>query len=108
MLIAMTNSDQKTSGHSYTMFTELIGNFLKASTEKFLEGVKNVTKIGEDDPRRIVHSIKVGLALTLVSLFYYLRPMYDGFGQAGMWAILTVVVVFEFTVGTCIYVSMQY
>lgn len=90
------------------MFTELIGNFLKASTEKFLEGVKNVTKIGEDDPRRIVHSIKVGLALTLVSLFYYLRPMYDGFGQAGMWAILTVVVVFEFTVGTCIYVSMQY
>ncbi|KAK6147322.1 hypothetical protein DH2020_018234 [Rehmannia glutinosa] len=57
-----------------------------------------IKKIGEDDPRRIVHSIKVGLALTLVSLFYYFRPLYDGFGQAGMWAVLTVVVVFEYTV----------
>ncbi|KAK4478794.1 hypothetical protein RD792_014293 [Penstemon davidsonii] len=61
--------------------------------------VKKTKKIGKDDPRRIVHSMKVGLALTLVSLFYYFRPLYDGFGQAGMWAVLTVVVVFEFTVG---------
>lgn len=61
--------------------------------------IEKTRKIGEEDPRRIVHSIKVGMALTLVSLFYYFRPLYDGFGQAGMWAILTVVVVFEFTVG---------
>lgn len=67
---------------------------------KLVEIGENVKKIGEDDPRRIIHSMKVGLALTLVSLFYYFRPLYDGFGQAGMWAILTVVVVFEFTVGT--------
>ncbi|KZV21116.1 aluminum-activated malate transporter 8-like [Dorcoceras hygrometricum] len=64
-----------------------------------IEFAKATKKIGEDDPRRIVHSMKVGLALTLVSLLYYFRPLYDGFGQAGMWAILTVVVVFEFTVG---------
>ncbi|KAL0309454.1 UNVERIFIED_CONTAM: Aluminum-activated malate transporter 8 [Sesamum radiatum] len=63
-----------------------------------MEIVKQTKKLGEDDPRRIVHAIKVGLALTFVSLFYYIRPLYDGFGQAGMWAILTVVVVFEFTV----------
>ncbi|KAL1566106.1 aluminum-activated malate transporter 8-like [Salvia divinorum] len=61
--------------------------------------IEKIRKIGEEDPRRIVHSTKVGLALTLVSFFYYFRPLYDGFGQAGMWAILTVVVVFEFTVG---------
>ncbi|KAL2250843.1 UNVERIFIED_CONTAM: Aluminum-activated malate transporter 8 [Sesamum indicum] len=66
---------------------------------KVMEIAKQTKKIGEDDPRRIVHAIKVGLALTFVSLFYYIRPLYDGFGQAGMWAILTVVVVFEFTVG---------
>ncbi|KAL9153621.1 hypothetical protein ABFS82_10G061200 [Erythranthe guttata] len=74
-------------------------NFFTAMSEKLMENVKKTKKIGEDDPRRIVHSIKVGLALTLVSLFYYFRPLYDGFGQAGMWAILTVVVVFEFTIG---------
>ncbi|XP_051149217.1 aluminum-activated malate transporter 8-like [Andrographis paniculata] len=61
--------------------------------------VMEARRIGREDPRRIVHSIKVGLALTLVSLLYYFRPLYDGFGQAGMWAILTVVVVFEYTVG---------
>lgn len=64
-----------------------------------VETMQNTKKIGEEDPRRIIHAMKVGLALTLVSLFYYFRPLYDGFGQAGMWAILTVVVVFEFTVG---------
>lgn len=70
---------------------------LKSKAAEFINKIK---KIGEEDPRRIIHSIKVGLALTLVSFFYYFRPLYDGFGQAGMWAILTVVVVFEFTVGT--------
>ncbi|KAG8376809.1 hypothetical protein BUALT_Bualt09G0102500 [Buddleja alternifolia] len=73
----------------------IIGKF----KSKVMETIKTTKKIGDDDPRRIIHSIKVGLALTLVSLFYYFRPLYDGFGQAGMWAVLTVVVVFEYTVG---------
>lgn len=62
---------------------------------------KSVKKIGGDDPRRIVHSFKVALALTIVSLFYYFNPLYDSFGIAGMWAILTVIFVFEYTVGKC-------
>ncbi|KAK9290454.1 hypothetical protein L1049_008624 [Liquidambar formosana] len=76
---------------------------LKALPEKSkakLVGVaKSIKIIGQDDPRRVVHSLKVGLALTLVSLLYYFRPLYDSFGVSGMWAVLTVVVVFEFTVG---------
>lgn len=58
-----------------------------------------VWRIGADDPRKVMHGLKVGLALTLVSLFYYTRPLYDGVGRAAMWAIMTVVVVFEYTVG---------
>ena len=58
-----------------------------------------VWTIGADDPRRAVHGLKVGLALALVSVFYYTRPLYDGVGGAAMWAVLTVVVVFEYTVG---------
>ncbi|KAK3028944.1 hypothetical protein RJ639_037608 [Escallonia herrerae] len=69
---------------------------LKAKAAGVAKGMK---KIGQDDPRRIVHSVKVALALTIVSLFYYFRPLYDGFGPSGMWAVLTVVVIFEFTVG---------
>ncbi|KAF2289614.1 hypothetical protein GH714_037521 [Hevea brasiliensis] len=69
------------------------------SKSKVLKVAKSIRKLGQDDPRRVVHSLKVGLALTLVSLLYYSRTLYDGFGVAGMWAVLTVVVVFEFTVG---------
>nr|GMD89691.1 aluminum-activated malate transporter 8-like [Ipomoea batatas] len=67
--------------------------------DKVVGVAKNASKIGKDDPRKVMHCGKVGLALTLNSLFYYYNPLYDGFGQSGIWAVLTVVVVFEFTVG---------
>lgn len=72
---------------------------LEKIKEMGVDAVKKMKKNGREDPRRMVHSIKVGIALTLMSLFYYFRPLFNGFGQAGMWAILTVVVVFEFSVG---------
>lgn len=66
---------------------------------KVVEFCSNVKKLGEDDPRRVLHSLKVGLALTLVSLIYYYQPIYHNFGVSAMWAVMTVVVVFEFSVG---------
>lgn len=76
---------------------------LKALPEKLVSKVAEVAskikKLGQDDPRRVIHSLKVGLALTLVSLFYYSRALYKGFGDSAMWAVMTVVVVFEFSVG---------
>ncbi|KAG2572058.1 aluminum-activated malate transporter 1-like [Panicum virgatum] len=56
-------------------------------------------KIARDDPRRVAHSLKVGLALTLVSVLYYVRPIFNNWGVSTMWAVLTVVVVMEYTVG---------
>ncbi|RZC82338.1 hypothetical protein C5167_045131 [Papaver somniferum] len=77
--------------------------WLKALTERLIDSIvefaHKVEKLGKDDPRRIVHSIKVGLTLSLVSLLYYIRPIYGGFGSSTMWAIITVVVVFEYSVG---------
>ncbi|KAH9774970.1 Aluminum-activated malate transporter 10 [Citrus sinensis] len=58
--------------------------------------------LGVDDPRKVIHCLKVGIALTVVSLFYYTRPLYEGVGGNSMWAIMTVVVVFENTVGATI------
>ena len=71
----------------------------KRLTAKVIETASNTKKLAQDDPRRVTHSLKVGLALSLVSLFYYYQPLYDYFGDAAMWAIMTVVVVFEFSVG---------
>ncbi|GAB2271834.1 hypothetical protein Dimus_006666 [Dionaea muscipula] len=60
-------------------------------------------KIGVDEPLKFIHCLKVALALSIVSLFYYMRPLYDGVGGTAMWAIMTVVVVFEYTVGAALY-----
>uniref|UniRef100_A0A7N0VH89 Aluminum-activated malate transporter n=1 Tax=Kalanchoe fedtschenkoi TaxID=63787 RepID=A0A7N0VH89_KALFE len=70
---------------------------------KAISVAKDVKQLGKDDPRRVYHAMKVGVAITLVSLFYYFRPLYDGFGSSTIWAVMTVVVVFEFTVGGALY-----
>ncbi|CAL0329009.1 unnamed protein product [Lupinus luteus] len=67
--------------------------------EKVFEICRMTKNIAEDDPRKVVHSLKVGLAISLVSLFYYYQPLYENFGLSAMWAVMTVVVVFEYTVG---------
>ncbi|XP_040376571.1 aluminum-activated malate transporter 10-like [Oryza brachyantha] len=64
---------------------------------------KQVWKIGADDPRKPAYGVKVATALTLVSLLYYVRPLYDGVGGTAVWAIMTVVLVFEYTVGGVMY-----
>ncbi|KAL0553026.1 hypothetical protein IC582_006911 [Cucumis melo] len=60
---------------------------------------KTSKKVGAEDPRRIIHSLKVGLSLTLVSLLYLIQPLFEGIGSNALWAVMTVVVVLEFTAG---------
>ena len=50
--------------------------------------------------RRVAYSAKVALALSLVSLSVLLQEVFKEIGNNALWAILTVIVVFEFTVGT--------
>ncbi|KAG9142752.1 hypothetical protein Leryth_005514 [Lithospermum erythrorhizon] len=51
------------------------------------------------DTKKVIHSFKVGIALVLVSLLYLLDPLFKEVGENAMWAIMTVVVVFEFYAG---------
>ncbi|KAL5995914.1 hypothetical protein ACLOJK_025987 [Asimina triloba] len=55
--------------------------------------------LGVQDPRKLLHGFKVGIALVLVSFLYFLDPLYVKFGDNAMWAIMTVVVVSEFSAG---------
>ncbi|KAJ6955588.1 hypothetical protein NC652_006870 [Populus alba x Populus x berolinensis] len=66
----------------------------------FLEKARNIAVA---EPKKVIHCLKVGVTLTIVSLFYYMRPLYEGVGGNAMWAIMTVVVVFEYTVGATLY-----
>ncbi|CAH9137288.1 unnamed protein product, partial [Cuscuta epithymum] len=64
--------------------------------------MKGMMKKCECEKRKMVHSMKVGVALVLVSLLYVLDPLFHQVGQNVMWAIMTVVVVFEFYAGATI------
>ncbi|MCL7049928.1 hypothetical protein MKW94_014465, partial [Papaver nudicaule] len=60
---------------------------------------QRIWKVGRDDPRKVIHALKVGFSLTLVSMLYLLEPLFDGIGENAVWAVMTVVVVLEFTAG---------
>ncbi|CAA0819933.1 Aluminum-activated malate transporter 14 [Striga hermonthica] len=60
---------------------------------------RTIYEVGKEDQRRVIHALKVGLSLTLVSLLYLMEPLFKGIGQNAIWAVITVVLVLDFTAG---------
>ncbi|KAM0946227.1 putative aluminum-activated malate transporter [Dioscorea sansibarensis] len=77
----------------------LVSPFHKLWLAIFVGIYTKMKKLASDDPRRLLHSLKVGIALTLVSTLYYVTPIFKGFGSSTIWAVLTITLVMEFTVG---------
>lgn len=80
------------------IYIQLQGKILKClmMIGRFLDKARN---IAATEPNKVIHGVKVGMALSLVSLFYYMRPLYDGVGGNAMWSVITVVVALEYSVG---------
>ncbi|XP_042386331.1 aluminum-activated malate transporter 9-like [Zingiber officinale] len=58
-----------------------------------------VWQFAKEDKNRVTFSLKVGLACLLVSLLILIRAPYQVFGTNIIWSILTVAIMFEYTVG---------
>ncbi|KAI3704526.1 hypothetical protein L1987_74749 [Smallanthus sonchifolius] len=59
----------------------------------------NVYEMGQSDPRQIIFAAKSGLALAFVSILIFFKEPLSYISQHSVWAILTVIVVFEFSIG---------
>lgn len=58
-----------------------------------------VWDFSKEDSNRVKFAFKVGLAVLLVSLLILFRAPYEVFGTSIIWSILTVAIMFEYTVG---------
>ncbi|KAL3615726.1 hypothetical protein CASFOL_041387 [Castilleja foliolosa] len=84
---------------SQTRVCEALHGFVMGFLSNLLGFFKEGWQLGKSEPKKLIHGFKEGLALSLVSLFYYMRPLYEGVGGNAMWAVMTVIAVFEYTVG---------
>ncbi|XP_010917158.1 aluminum-activated malate transporter 9-like [Elaeis guineensis] len=81
----------------------VLPGFLKKScvTKSFFlrKWVRDVWEFAKEDTNRVIFALKVGLAMLLVSLLVLIQAPFKVFGTNIIWAILTVGIMFEYTVG---------
>lgn len=74
----------------------------------FYEFAKKSLEMGQSDPRKIIFAIKMGLALSVSSVLIFWEDLSTDMGQYSIWAILTVIVMFEFSIGALIWLPPQF
>jgi hypothetical protein len=64
--------------------------------------------MGHSDPREVVFAVKMGIALFIISLLSFLKQPFQDVEKYSLWAILTVVLIFEFNIGNQHYYSFLF
>ncbi|KAK8537494.1 hypothetical protein V6N12_043654 [Hibiscus sabdariffa] len=72
---------------------------IKKSWVESKDFARKAVEMGRSDPRKVIFAMKMGLALSLTSLLIFWKGSYEDIAQYSIWAILTVIVMFEFSIG---------
>lgn len=82
-----------------------VGGRLRWAAEAVRAVAAEMWAFARKDPRKPVFAAKVAVALALITLLVFLREPSD-MASHSVWAILTVVVVFEFSIGTLLHAPL--
>ncbi|GAB4840270.1 hypothetical protein Ancab_021034 [Ancistrocladus abbreviatus] len=78
---------------SFRIFSDKITSFFNG----FRETAVKVYEMGRSDPRKVFFAAKMGFSLALISLVIFLKEPLENVNSYSVWSVLTVVVVFEFS-----------
>ncbi|KAI3471293.1 hypothetical protein Pfo_027956 [Paulownia fortunei] len=91
---------------SYIIYEGCLHRIFRIMGERFSSWWRDVKgtavsayEMGRSDPRKVVFAAKMGSALSLVSVLIFFKEPSSYITKHSIWAILTVVVVFEFSIG---------
>lgn len=82
----------------FTWFSDIQDKLIKLRNDVQDATVK-AYEMGRSDRRKVIFAAKMGLALAFVSILIFFKEPLNYISQYSIWAILTVVVVFEFSIG---------
>ncbi|XP_060171643.1 aluminum-activated malate transporter 4-like [Lycium barbarum] len=80
-------------------FWRRLSNRINELCSNVKQGSIKAIEMGRKDPRKVIFAAKMGSALSLVSVLIFFKEPLSYIGTYSIWAILTVVVVFEFSIG---------
>lgn len=107
-LLPRKNNSEVGFNDPYVVREGCLHRIYRVSRERFSRlwnDVKGTTVklygMGRSDPRKVVFAAKMGASLSLVSMLIFFKEPLSYFSQYTIWAVLTVVVVFEFSIGEC-------
>ncbi|XP_059649459.1 aluminum-activated malate transporter 9-like [Cornus florida] len=97
---SLENENENENGRSGCMcsFKSMQGKITELRYD-LQEFSRKVWEMGRSDPRKFIFAIKMGVALSIVSMLIFCKELSPDINQYSIWAILTVVVMFEFSIG---------
>ena len=97
LLVSFRGNEDRGSRWTYL---KVMREKIKNSWDDFKDFARKALEMGRSDPRKVVFAIKMGVALSIVSLLIFWKGSFEDIAQYSIWAILTVIVMLEFSIGT--------